>query len=74
MTLEEQEQAEEQPLHGHDDDDRDDALVHIQDAIRQISVRVESLAAPRRAAAGAARGRARPATPFVGVRDFLGKV
>ena len=44
MTPEEQEQAdsEEQPIHRHDDDDRDDALVHIQDAIRQISARVES--------------------------------
>ena len=35
--------AEEQPLHGDDDDDRDAAVVHIQDVIRQISACVESL-------------------------------
>ena len=42
MPREEQDQAEEQPLHGSDDGDRDDALVAIQDAMRQISARVEA--------------------------------
>ena len=43
MPREEQveDQSEEQPFHGSDDGDRDDALVAIQDAMRQISARVE---------------------------------
>ena len=62
MPREEQDQAEEQPLHGSHDGDSDDTLVAIQDAMRQISARVEALAAER-PAGGAARGRARLIVP-----------
>ena len=65
MPREEQDQAEEQPIHSSDDGDRDDALVAIQDAMRQISARVEALATAR-LAGGAARGRARPITQPLG--------
>ena len=65
MPREEQDQAEEQPLHGSDDGDRNDALVAIQDAMRQISARVEALTAAQ-PAGSAARGRARPITPPLG--------
>ena len=62
MPRDEQDHSEERQLHGSDDDDRDDTLVAIQEAMRQISARVEALASARPAGSGA-RGRARPLTP-----------
>ena len=53
MPREELDQSEEQQLHGSDDGDRDDALVAIQDAMRQISARVEALAVARPAGSAA---------------------
>ena len=53
MPREEHDQSKEHQLHGSDDGDRDDALVAIREAMRQISARVEALASERPAGSGA---------------------
>jgi hypothetical protein len=62
MPRDERDHFEERQLHGSDDDDRDDTLVAIQEAMRQISARVDALASGRPVGSGA-RGRARRRTP-----------
>ena len=56
MPRDDPDNSEERQLHG-EDGGRDDALVAIQEAMRQMAARVDALAA------SGARGRARPPTP-----------